>query len=82
MRASPRSTWPPGLKPATLDREITILRDAAPGPRLFLDAPITGYSETGADPRTDVSAVDHIRTLVFNGAVIDREAPLTVSQPK
>jgi hypothetical protein len=33
-----------------------------------------------ADPRTDVSAVDHIRTLVFNGAVVDRNALLTMSK--
>jgi len=29
-----------------------------------------------ADPRTDVSAVDHIRTLVFKGAIVDRGALL------
>jgi hypothetical protein len=33
-----------------------------------------------ADPRTDVSAVDHIRTLAFNGAVVDRNALLTMSK--
>jgi hypothetical protein len=33
-----------------------------------------------ADPRTDVSAVDHIHTLVFKGAVVDRDALLTMSK--
>jgi hypothetical protein len=31
------------------DGEVRILRDASPGPRLFLGAPMTGYSEEGAD---------------------------------
>jgi imidazolonepropionase-like amidohydrolase len=33
-----------------------------------------------ADPRTDASAVDHIRTLVFKGAVVDRDALLATSK--
>jgi hypothetical protein len=33
-----------------------------------------------ADPRTDVSAVDHIHTLVFKGAVVDRDALSTMSK--
>jgi hypothetical protein len=32
------------------DGETKIVRDAQPGPRLFLGAPVTGYSEDGADP--------------------------------
>jgi len=32
------------------DHESSILRTGAPSPRLFLGAPVTGYSETGADP--------------------------------
>lgn len=32
------------------DDEVKILRNASPGPRLFLGAPMTGYSEKGADP--------------------------------
>ena len=32
------------------DGETKILRDASPSPRLFLGAPITGYSEEGKDP--------------------------------
>jgi len=39
-----------GLPTGGGDRELIILRDAAPGPRLFLGAPMTGYSETGVDP--------------------------------
>jgi hypothetical protein len=34
------------------------LRNAAPGPHLFLGAPMTGYSETGADP-SDKPMTDH-----------------------
>lgn len=32
------------------DGETKILRNASPGPRLFLGAPMTGYSEEGKDP--------------------------------
>jgi hypothetical protein len=32
------------------DGEIKILKNASPGPRLFLGAQMTGYSEDGADP--------------------------------
>jgi Amidohydrolase family len=32
------------------DGEVTIARDAPVGPRLFLGAPMTGYSEDGRDP--------------------------------
>ena len=32
------------------DGETKILRTASPGPRLFLGAPVTGYSEEGKDP--------------------------------
>jgi hypothetical protein len=39
-----------GTSAGGADHETTILRDAAPGPRLFLGAPMTGYSETGEDP--------------------------------
>ena len=39
-----------GLPTGGGDRELIVLRDAAPGPRLFLGAPMTGYSETGVDP--------------------------------
>jgi len=35
-----------------------------------------------ADPRTDVSAVYHIHTIVFNGAVVNRDALLTMSKTK
>jgi hypothetical protein len=34
-----------------------------------------------ADPRTDVSAVDHIRAIVFKGASLDRDALLTPGRP-
>jgi imidazolonepropionase-like amidohydrolase len=34
------------------------------------------------DPRTDVSAVDHIHTLVFKGAVVDRGALLATAKTK
>lgn len=40
------------------DGELKILKSASPGPRLFLGAPMTGYSETGADP-SDKSMTDH-----------------------
>lgn len=40
------------------DGELKILRDASPGPRLFLGAPMTGYSEEGADP-SDKPMTDH-----------------------
>jgi hypothetical protein len=40
------------------DGEVKILRDASPGPRLFLGAPMTGYSEQGADP-SDKSMTEH-----------------------
>jgi hypothetical protein len=30
--------------------DLRILKNASPGPRLFLGAPMTGYSENGADP--------------------------------
>lgn len=33
-----------------------------------------------AGPRTDVSAVDHIHTLVFKGAVVDRNALLAMDK--
>jgi hypothetical protein len=32
------------------DGEVKLFRNASPGPRLFLGAPMTGYSENGADP--------------------------------
>jgi len=32
------------------DGEVKLLQKASPGPRLFLGAPMTGYSEAGADP--------------------------------
>jgi len=32
------------------DGEVKVLRSASPTPRLFLGAPMTGYSEEGADP--------------------------------
>jgi Amidohydrolase family len=35
-----------------------------------------------ADPRTDVSAVDHIHALVFDGAVVDRNALLAMGKTK
>jgi hypothetical protein len=40
------------------DHESKILRHAAPGPRLFLGAPMTGYSETGEDP-SDKPMTEH-----------------------
>lgn len=40
------------------DGELKILRDAKPGPRLFLGAPMTGYSEDGRDP-SDKPMTDH-----------------------
>jgi hypothetical protein len=40
------------------DGELRIVRDASPGPRLFLGAPMTGYSEQGADP-SDKPMLDH-----------------------
>jgi len=40
------------------DGELKIVRDASPGPRLFLGAPMTGYSEQGADP-SDKPMLDH-----------------------
>lgn len=40
------------------DGELKIKRDASPGPRLFLGAPMTGYSEQGADP-SDKPMLDH-----------------------
>jgi hypothetical protein len=40
------------------DGELKILRDASPGPRLFLGAPMTGYSEQGADP-SDKPMLEH-----------------------
>jgi len=40
------------------DGELKILKDASPGPRLFLGAPMTGYSEKGADP-SDKPMTEH-----------------------
>jgi hypothetical protein len=40
------------------DGELKIVRDANPGPRLFLGAPMTGYSELGADP-SDKPMLEH-----------------------
>ena len=40
------------------DGELKVARDASPGPRLFLGAPMTGYSEQGADP-SDKPMLDH-----------------------
>jgi len=40
------------------DGELKIVRNASPGPRLFLGAPMTGYSEQGADP-SDKPMLDH-----------------------
>jgi len=40
------------------DGELRILKSAAPGPRLFLGAPMTGYSAEGADP-SDKPMLDH-----------------------
>jgi len=40
------------------DGEVKVLRDASPGPRLFLGAPMTGYSEDGADP-SDKPMTEH-----------------------
>jgi hypothetical protein len=40
------------------DGELKIVRNASPGPRLFLGAPMTGYSEEGADP-SDKPMLDH-----------------------
>jgi hypothetical protein len=47
-----------GLSTGGGDHETRILRNAAPGPHLFLGAPMTGYSETGADP-SDKAMTDH-----------------------
>jgi amidohydrolase family protein len=47
-----------GLATGGGDHESKILRDAAPSPRLFLGAPMTGYSETGADP-SDKPMTEH-----------------------
>ena len=47
-----------GLPGGNMDRENTILRNAAPGPRLFMSAPVTGYSETGEDP-SDKPMTEH-----------------------
>jgi hypothetical protein len=40
------------------DGELKIVRNASPGPRLFLGAPMTGYSKRGADP-SDKPMLDH-----------------------
>jgi hypothetical protein len=40
------------------DGELKIVRNASPGPRLFLGAPMTGYSEEGADP-SDKPMLNH-----------------------
>ena len=40
------------------DGELKIVRNASPAPRLFLGAPMTGYSEQGADP-SDQPMLDH-----------------------
>ena len=40
------------------DGQVDVLRTASPGPRLFLGAPMTGYSEDGADP-SDKPMIDH-----------------------
>jgi hypothetical protein len=40
------------------DGELKIVKDASPGPRLFLGAPMTGYSEKGADP-SDKPMTEH-----------------------
>jgi imidazolonepropionase-like amidohydrolase len=40
------------------DGELQIQTQASPGPRLFLGAPMTGYSEKGADP-SDKPMADH-----------------------
>jgi Amidohydrolase family len=40
------------------DGELKIVRNASPGPRLFLGAPMTGYSELGADP-SDKPMLEH-----------------------
>jgi len=40
------------------DGELKVLKNASPGPRLFLGAPMTGYSEKGADP-SDKPMTDH-----------------------
>jgi hypothetical protein len=40
------------------DGELKIVRNASPGPRLFLGAPMTGYSEQGSDP-SDKPMLDH-----------------------
>jgi hypothetical protein len=40
------------------DGEVKVFENASPGPRLFLGAPITGYSETGVDP-SDKPMTDH-----------------------
>jgi hypothetical protein len=47
-----------GLATGNMDHENTILRDAIPGPRLFLGAPMTGYSEAGEDP-SDKPMTEH-----------------------
>jgi hypothetical protein len=40
------------------DGELKIVGNVSPGPRLFLGAPMTGYSEQGADP-SDKPMLDH-----------------------
>jgi hypothetical protein len=40
------------------DHESNVMRSASPSPRLFLGAPMTGYSETGADP-SDKPMTEH-----------------------
>jgi hypothetical protein len=47
-----------GLPSGGGDHESKILRNADPGPRLFLGAPMTGYSETGEDP-SDKPMTEH-----------------------
>ena len=47
-----------GLPAGNLDHENNVMRNAAPGPRLFLGAPVTGYSETGEDP-SDKRMTEH-----------------------
>ena len=40
------------------DGQVDTLKSASPNPRLFLGAPVTGYSEEGADP-SDKPMTDH-----------------------
>lgn len=40
------------------DGEVTVLKNAAPGPRVFLGAPMTGYSMKGEDP-SNKSMTEH-----------------------